>query len=381
MIVSLITLSAPGLEAADLKSQLDAKRQAFLEKAPPEKIADYQAGIDQVAASGIYEEAIKIGDQAPNFTLQNHEGENVALEELLEEGPVVVTWYRGVWCPYCNLALAAMHEAYPEIEKAGGTLVAISPETPDYGSEVVEEIKPKFQVLSDAGQETAEEYGILFSMTPTVAEAMAKYDLAERNQDEGQELPLAATYVIGQDGIVDYAFLDADYRNRAEPDRIVEAVKASATGEPTGAHLVQTFWENVWNPPYQIDLIDELMTEDFVLTTAGNDIKGRENFKEWVEIFQGQASDLRLTNLDLITSEDGTKVVSRWKAEARNSGLFGTEPDGQPVSFTGIAIWKIEDGKLAHNWVERSGLELYRQLTSSEAAENFEPETKEPTAP
>jgi len=226
ILLPLLALTSPAFAGESLKSQLDAKRAAFLEKADPEKIAQYQEGIDMVAESGIYEEALKIGDKAPDFTLPNAEGEEVQLSELLEKGPVVLTWYRGSWCPYCNLALAALMEELPALEKAGATLIAISPEKPSYTEEVVEKLDPGFEVLSDVGMKVARDYGIVFKMSKPVAEAMAKFNLGERNGDEGKELPLAASYVIDQDGTITYAFLDADYRNRAEPSRLVEAVEA-----------------------------------------------------------------------------------------------------------------------------------------------------------
>jgi len=368
ILLPLLALTSPAFAGESLKSQLDAKRAAFLEKADPEKIAQYQEGIDMVAESGIYEEALKIGDQAPDFTLPNAEGKEVQLSKLLEKGPVVLTWYRGSWCPYCNIALAALMEELPALEKAGATLLAISPEKPSYTEEVVEKLDPGFEVLSDTGMKVARDYGIVFKMSEPVAEAMAKYNLGERNDDKGKELPLAASYVIDQDGTITYAFLDADYRNRAEPSRLVDAVEA-LQGEPDPEHLVLTFWENVWNPPYQLDLIDRLMPEDFVITSAGKRIEGRENFKEWVANFHDKAPGLRLENLEILTAKEGERVISRWKATAHNNGMLGSEPDQRPITFTGIAIWKIEDGKLAHNWVERSAYELSQELAEPAASD------------
>ncbi len=104
------------------------------------------------------------------------------------------------------------------------------------------------------------------------------------------------------------------------------------------------------------------MTGDFTITSAGKDTSGRAEFKEWVSAFQKKAVGLRLENLDCFPSEDGTRVVSRWIARGRNGGVLGTEPDGRPIEFTGIAIWEIKDGKLAHNWVERAAWELRQRL-------------------
>jgi predicted ester cyclase len=122
------------------------------------------------------------------------------------------------------------------------------------------------------------------------------------------------------------------------------------------------FWNNVWSPPYNLDLIDELMVEDFVITNAGRDITGRENFKTWVAAFLKTVRDSKLENLEIFESKDGTRVVSRWKFTGYHNGMFGITPNGKPIELTGTAIWEIRDNKLAHNWVERSAFEVYQQL-------------------
>ncbi len=178
-------------------------------------------------------------------------------------------------------------------------------------------------------------------MTPDVAAAMQKgAKLNERNGDASDELPLSAAYVIAPDGTVTYAFLDADYRNRAEPARLVDALTAIKTGQPTSEHMLLQFWEGVWNPPYDIALVDRLMTENFILTSAGDDVRGRVAFKAWIAIFQKKIADLRLRNLDIFTSADGRRVTSRWEAKGRNRGMFGTSADDRAVEFTGISIWE-----------------------------------------
>jgi len=353
------------LSAETLQQQLDAKRREFAAKAPLEKVAVYQAGIDAVAGSGIYERAKRTGDRAPDFALKNAAGKEVRLSELLAKGPVVLTWYRGGWCPYCNLALAALQEKLPEIQRLGATLVALTPELPEHAEDTTKKGALAFQVLSDVGNRVARDYGVVFKMTPEVAAAMragAKTNL--RNGDESDELPLGAAYVIAPSGEIAYAFLDADYRRRAEPARLVDALTALKTGQPTPEHLLLTFWEGVWNPPYDLGLVDRLMTDDFVITSAGADVTGREKFKEWIRGFQAKLGDLRMENREIFTGMEGKRVVSRWQATGRNRGLFGTDADGAPVEFTGLAVWEVRDGRLAHNWVERSAYELFKRLTA-----------------
>ena len=123
------------------------------------------------------------------------------------------------------------------------------------------------------------------------------------------------------------------------------------------------FWNNVWSYPYNLDLIDELMVEDFMITNAGEVIKGRENFKQWVAGFLKTINEANLENLDIFESKDGSQVVSRWRFTGFHNGMFGLEPNNQPINLTGTAIWEIRDNKLAHNRVERSSWEVYQQLT------------------
>ena len=126
--------------------------------------------------------------------------------------------------------------------------------------------------------------------------------------------------------------------------------------------LLAEFWARVWNPPYDLDTVDRLCTEDFVITNAGTDIVGRTAFKEWIKAFTLKIQELRLVSDDMFSSSDGTRVVSRWTVTGFNRGMFGTPADHRPVQLTGIAIWELRDGKLAHNWVERSAYELSQQL-------------------
>ena len=132
----------------------------------------------------------------------------------------------------------------------------------------------------------------------------------------------------------------------------------------TGIELVQFFWDNVWNHPYDHNLIDELMVEDFIITNAGKDIVGRESFKEWLVGFRKVTNNFRLENLEMFESKDGSRVVSRFLCSGNNNGMLGLDADNKAFSFTGTAIWEIRGNKLAHNWVERSTYELVQSLTN-----------------
>ena len=209
-----------------LQTRLDARKKAFLKSAPAELVAVFQDGVDELADSGIVERAVNVGDKAPNFKLPNAAGETVSLAGMLEHGPVVVVWYRGGWCVYCNIQLPALQEVVGEIRRHGATMVAISPETPNNARDTTRKNKLDFQILSDAGNKVARKYGIAYTLPSDVATLFkGRIDLEKYNGDTSNELPLAVTYVIGTDGVVRYAFVDADYRKRAEPADIIEALK------------------------------------------------------------------------------------------------------------------------------------------------------------
>ncbi len=216
-----------------LQAQLDAKRAEFETKASPEQVAAYNKGVDDVAASSVMQTALRVGAKAPDFDLPNATGQRVKLADLLKQGPVVLTWYRGGWCPYCNIQLHAYQEVLTDIETAGGKLVAISPELPDQSLSTREKNALKFEVLSDSGNTVARSYGLAYKLPDDlIARFKGRLDLPKFNGDESWELPLGATYVVARDGTITYAFVDADYRKRAEPAAIVEAVKAAVQAKP-----------------------------------------------------------------------------------------------------------------------------------------------------
>ena len=217
--------SAAGPET--LADQLDARKSKFIEMAPPERVAAAEGAIADVADSGILDKAINLGDKAPDFTLPDALGNSVSLYEQLAKGPVILTWYRGSWCPYCNIQLHDYQESLADINAAGAQLMAVSPELADSALSWKEKNELEFIVLSDVGNEVAREYGIVYRIPDAISAgyvAGGRTDLTQYNGDDSLELPLAVTYVIGTDGTVEYAFVDADYRKRAETSDVVKFV-------------------------------------------------------------------------------------------------------------------------------------------------------------
>ena len=220
-----LLLLAPMLRAeAPLKQQLEVRSAEAAKTGDPEVRAAYARGIEAVAKSGILDRVKTTGDKAPDFTLKNAAGKETSLSTMLKDGPVVLTWYRGGWCPYCNIALAALEKSLPEIRKSGAQLVALTPELPDKTLTTKEKNSLDFEVLTDLNHKVAREYGIAFDLTDEVRELYKKhFDLTEFNGREAGAgtLPLAATYIIDRKGIIRWVFADADYRKRAEPAEIV----------------------------------------------------------------------------------------------------------------------------------------------------------------
>lgn len=208
-----------------LREKLQAREDAGSGKINKEIKSDFADGIAAVKAAKIVEGAKQVGDKAPDFTHKNAMGKRVTLADELKKGPVVLTWYRGGWCPYCNIAMAAMQEELPAIQAAGASLIALTPELPDKTLTTKEKNGLKFEVLTDLDHQSARAYGLLFELTPQVEKHYKKFfDLEKFNGKEAgsKNLPLAATYIIGQDGKILWSFLHHDYHMRADPKDIVK---------------------------------------------------------------------------------------------------------------------------------------------------------------
>jgi peroxiredoxin len=211
-----------------LKKELDAFRSGFVAKVPPEVREAMVRADFELAASGISRRALKAGDRAPDFLLPDARGGHIRLRSLLAKGPVVVSFYRGGWCPYCNLELRALQGALPEMKLLGAELVAISPETPDGTLSTAEKNELTFPVLSDVGSATAKAFGIVFDLAEELRPIYTLFGhaLPNRNGDDSWALPIPATFVLDREGVVAVAFVDVDYRNRLEPAEVVAALRA-----------------------------------------------------------------------------------------------------------------------------------------------------------
>jgi peroxiredoxin len=177
----------------------------------------------ELIAGGQAGRARKAGDPAPEFTLSDPEGKPVSSRDLLAKGPLVISFYRGVWCPYCNLELQALEAAAPAIAARGASLVAISPQTPPNSRKSQRDNKLSFPILSDVKSEVANAFGIRFALPDYLVELYKSFknDLPSFNNDPAWVLPMPARYVIGQDGIIAYAEVNPDYTHRPDPSELL----------------------------------------------------------------------------------------------------------------------------------------------------------------
>jgi peroxiredoxin len=210
-----------------LQQQLNAFKTEFARTAPVGRPALYEAKIEELRGSFAIENAIGVGADAPDFTLPGADGGSVALGDLLTTGPVVVTFYRGGWCPYCNLQLRAHQAILPQLTAQRARLVAISPQLPDGSLSTAEANELTFDVLSDVGNHVARRFGLVWPLSEESRAALRSNNkaLPDINGEESWELPVPATYVIARDRRVVLAAIDVDYRNRLEPDAILAALK------------------------------------------------------------------------------------------------------------------------------------------------------------
>ena len=153
------------LQARPLKDSIDTFMQGVAKHAPPEVLAGLGAEIKKLAESGIARQALQVGSKAPDFSLPDAHGKPVTLSALLTKGPVVVTFYRGGWCPFCDLQLRAYQGALGAIHDLGAELVAISPQTPDYALLDVEKKQLTFPVLTDKGNAVARDFKLVFALS------------------------------------------------------------------------------------------------------------------------------------------------------------------------------------------------------------------------
>jgi len=207
-----------------LQETLKQFSEDFKLKAPAEAQDLMQKALDDLSATSIIEGAHKTGDTIPEISLPNISGELVSLQEMLKQGPLIVLFYRGGWCPYCNLELQAWQDVASRVSEKGARIVAISPETPDHIQATAEKHSLSFEVLSDKDNIIAKQMGLVYTLPEELIGLYKQFgiDLEEGQGNQNSELPIAATYIVNTDGTISYDFLEEDYKLRAEPQTVID---------------------------------------------------------------------------------------------------------------------------------------------------------------
>jgi peroxiredoxin len=211
-----------------LQNKLDAfKANLETNIAPPAMVEIFHRTTAELIATGQAQRALNVDDRAPSFSLPDAEGMLVSSEELLAKGPLVLTFYRGVWCPYCNFELQAIEDVAADIRSLGASIVAISPQSATNSRKTQRDNQLSFPVLSDLGSDIADAFGIRFRVPDELIPIYKSFgnDLPIINDEPSWTLAMAARYVIGTDGVIAYAEINPDYTRRPEPSELMPTLK------------------------------------------------------------------------------------------------------------------------------------------------------------
>lgn len=221
---SKIEKSTTDEKALSLTEQLAQRAEMSAGKTPAEKRKIMVKAIEDLKASQVMKTALKKGDKIPHFKLRDVKKGPVTSQDLLKKGPLVLVFYRGGWCPYCNLQLRDLQSHLKEIKAQGAELVAISPEAPDETASTVQKQELGYYVLSDRYGGVGKAFGLMYELPKDLIGVYEKFGihLDQTNGNKKWELPLAATYIVNKKGIIEYAFVEADYKLRAETKDIIK---------------------------------------------------------------------------------------------------------------------------------------------------------------
>jgi len=214
-----------------LKDEIQKMQEAMLPQIPEDVLKLLFSKIEELVNSGITERTLNEGDEIPQINLPNAVGKTINVNSMLKDGPVVISFYRGAWCPYCNLELKALQNVLPEFKLLDAQLIAISPNTPDNSISSIEKHGLEFEVLTDAGNKIAKEFRLVFNLAEELRPIYQQFnfDVPKYNGDDSWELPIPATYIVNTDGKIVHAFVNADYTKRMEPTEIISKLKELST--------------------------------------------------------------------------------------------------------------------------------------------------------
>jgi peroxiredoxin len=211
--------SSASLDSRPLREIFAERRELITKYVPPETQAIHAQAVVEIKARHLAANILHVGAKAPAFELPDHDGKIVSSSGLLARGRLVICFIRGRWCPFCVGQMEAMNLILPQVENAGGSMVAISPQTVRQSFFMHDQHKLRFMLLSDAGNKVARQFGLTYRV-PALQEAVyrrAFVNLPFTNGDESWELPIPATYIVDRDGTVMHASANEDYTERPEP--------------------------------------------------------------------------------------------------------------------------------------------------------------------
>lgn len=221
--------------SATIREQSDQFKAVAAKRLPPELLEVFDRSVEHFLAEGVPAEAIKVGDRLAAFTLDDATGKPVSLDQLVAAGPAVIAFYRGGWCPYCNLALRAyQQELLPQLDAFGARLVAISPQSPDQSLTTAEKADLAFTVLSDPGSRVARSIGIAFQQADDVLAAQRQLglDLTKVNAEGATYLPRPTVLIVDRNQTVQFVDVQPDYTARTEVAEILTALSRVETSRP-----------------------------------------------------------------------------------------------------------------------------------------------------
>ena len=210
-----------------LTEDLEAQRQTSLKNATPGFTSLVEEMLNELRDQGIWRNVPKVGDAAPDFTLPSATGGSLRLRDQLARGPIILAFYRGGWCPYCNLQLRAYQREMTRIRELNGSLLAISPQTPDNSLDTAQKNTLAFDVVSDVGSHVAKAYGLAFQM-PDELQCIYEsrnINLPKFNGGDDWTLPIPATFLVNREGRIVLSHVDVDYRTRLDPEDVIAALQ------------------------------------------------------------------------------------------------------------------------------------------------------------
>ncbi len=210
----------------DLANKIETLNKEFLNQVPQEILEGFQKSVEDLDFQNITANSLKIGDKIPDFSLPNAINEIISSKDILESGKMVIAFYRGSWCPYCNLELKALQENLSRITSKKATLVAISPQSPDNSLTLVEKHDLQFEVLTDSQNSYAKQLGISFQLQDFVLPHYKALgiNLTDFNKNDENTLPVPAIFVVDEGGFIIYKFVDVNYMNRVKIEELINVL-------------------------------------------------------------------------------------------------------------------------------------------------------------